>query len=299
MTRHGRNATNSAVYTYHERAKDAKAAGYGTERCRLNKDSLNNWDCCSLTLQPCRNPLVSPQGFLFDKEALLKYIIEKKQEYARKMKEYERQKDRDIKDLHEIADAEKQSNREKFEKSEQSILPSGGPTSSSSAKATLPSFWVPSMTPQASKTKIEKPDKTVYCPMSGKPLKFKDMIEVKFKLLDDEGEEEKASSTVYVAGKPQGEPKKKSLVAKEERYKCAVTQDILNNGTPVAVLRPTGDVVTVECVEKIIKKDMLHPLTGAKLVEKDIIYLQRGGTGYAATNAKLKATHYRPNLAIS
>ena len=42
------------------------------------------------------------QGFLFDKEALLKYMIEKKQEYARKLKEYERQKDRDVKDLHQV-----------------------------------------------------------------------------------------------------------------------------------------------------------------------------------------------------
>ena len=41
--------------------------------------------------------MVSPEGWLFDKEALLKYIIEKKQEYARKLKEYERQKDRDLK----------------------------------------------------------------------------------------------------------------------------------------------------------------------------------------------------------
>ena len=138
MTRHGRNATNSAVYTYHERKKDANASGYGSDKCRLGKDSLKGkdmdlfysmvkfvkldlshyikkhyqfirqdsnslklhnlgYDCCSLTLQPCRTPLVSPAGWLFDKEALLKYIIEKKQEYARKLKEYERQKDRDLK----------------------------------------------------------------------------------------------------------------------------------------------------------------------------------------------------------
>ena len=130
MTRHGRNSTNSAVYTYHERKKDASASGYGSEKCRLGKDSLKGklvctsiskilyaecyniieiffsyikfdiltgYDCCSLTLQPCRTPMVSPEGWLFDKEALLKYIIEKKQEYARKLKEYERQKDRDLK----------------------------------------------------------------------------------------------------------------------------------------------------------------------------------------------------------
>lgn len=31
-------------------------------------------------------------GFLFDKEAILQYIITKKKEYAKKLKEYERQK---------------------------------------------------------------------------------------------------------------------------------------------------------------------------------------------------------------
>jgi hypothetical protein len=36
-----------------------------------------------------------------------------------------------------------------------------------------------------------------------------------------------------------------------------------------------GDVVTMECVEKIIKKDWCHPLTGEKLKEQDIILLQR------------------------
>lgn len=31
----------------------------------------------------------------------------------------------------------------------------------------------------------------------------------------------------------------------------------------------------MECFEKLIKKDWLHPLTGDKLTEKDIIPLQR------------------------
>ena len=44
MTRHGRNATNSAVYTYHERKKDANASGYGSDKCRLGKDSLKGKD---------------------------------------------------------------------------------------------------------------------------------------------------------------------------------------------------------------------------------------------------------------
>ena len=38
-------------------------------------------------------------------------------------------------------------------------------------KRHMPSFWLPSCGPQAKKTKVEKPDKTVYCPMSRKPIK--------------------------------------------------------------------------------------------------------------------------------
>jgi nitric oxide synthase-interacting protein len=33
-----------------------------------------------------------PDGYLFDKEAILEYIITKKNEYYRKLKEYEKQK---------------------------------------------------------------------------------------------------------------------------------------------------------------------------------------------------------------
>lgn len=36
-----------------------------------------------------------------------------------------------------------------------------------------------------------------------------------------------------------------------------------------------GVVVTQECVDKLIKKDMIDPVSGAKLSEKDIIPLQR------------------------
>lgn len=112
MTRHARNCTAGAVYTYHEKKKDANASGYGTNSQRLGKDSLRGFDCCCLSLQPCKDPVITyvqiktiqlfhvwpflynyrKDGFLYDKEAILEYIITKKKEYARKLKEYEKQK---------------------------------------------------------------------------------------------------------------------------------------------------------------------------------------------------------------
>lgn len=40
MTRHGKNATASSVYSYHEKQKDAQQSEYGTQAERLGKDSV-------------------------------------------------------------------------------------------------------------------------------------------------------------------------------------------------------------------------------------------------------------------
>ncbi|XP_014356898.2 nitric oxide synthase-interacting protein homolog [Papilio machaon] len=287
MTRHARNCTAGAVYTYHEKKKDAAASGYGTQSERVGKDSVKSFDCCSLTLQPCRNPVVTKDGYLFDKEAILEYIIAKKTEYTRKLKQYEKQLKKDEAEKKELADAEKEANLIKFMSREKNISNSSSssqPSSSSSVSnlangkhKELPSFWVPSQLPDAKLSKIQKPDPTVYCPISGKPLKMKDLIEVNWTLVKDPDD-------------------KKSLIAKENRYMCPVTHDILSNAVPCAIIRTTGHVVTMECVDKIIKKDWLHPLTGDKLKEKDIIPLQRGGTGYALTNQNLEGKNERPVL---
>ncbi|XP_062527899.1 nitric oxide synthase-interacting protein homolog isoform X2 [Bombyx mori] len=255
MTRHARNCTAGAVYTYHEKKKDAAASGYGTQSERVGKDSIKNFDCCSLTLQPCRNPVVTKEGYLFDKEAILEYIISKKNAYNRLLKKYEKQLKKDEVERAELAVAEKEAKLIKFMNREKNISSTTPSTSAIEEKTInsvsniangkekqLPSFWVPSQLPDAKISKIEKPDPTVYCPISGKPLKMKDLIEVKWTLVNDPDD-------------------KKSLIAKENRYMCPVTHDILSNAVPCAVIRTSGHVVTMECVEKIIKKDWLHPLT--------------------------------------
>lgn len=60
-------------------------------------------------------------GYLFDKEAILQYIITKKNEYSRKLKEFEKQKKTDEQELAEIAEAENKKKLEKFVNTEKSI----------------------------------------------------------------------------------------------------------------------------------------------------------------------------------
>lgn len=290
MTRHARNCTAGAVYTYHEKKKDAQASGYGTNTQRLGKDSVKDFDCCSLSLQPCRIPVITKDGYLYEKEVILQYIITKKNEYSRKLKEYDRLKKKEEEETQLQLDDVNNKKVASFMKSENNIVSkplnsfrSDEPSTSSVSNMAegrdklLPSFWVPCKTPTAEKPKLQKPDSTIPCPISGKPLKAKDLINVKFTPVNDPSD-------------------KKSLITKENRYMCAVTHDILSNSVPCAVLKSTGDVVTLECVEKIIKKDYIHPLTNQKITDKDIIMMQRGGTGYAQTNASLEGKSERPAL---
>ncbi|ODM96646.1 Nitric oxide synthase-interacting protein [Orchesella cincta] len=289
MTRHARNCTAGAVYTYHERKKDSQASGYGSQAQRLGKDSVRNFDCCCLTLQPCPNPVITLDGYLYDKEAILEYVIAKKNEYSRALKEYEKQKKREERELEELAALEQANKVDKFVKAESNITvkstyadkkPQAGPSISNMAAGkdkNVPSFWIPSKTPQAKQSVVQKPDKTIRCPMSGAPLKVKDLIPVKFTEIKDPTD-------------------KRALIVKEARYMCPVTGDTLTNSVPCAVLKSTGDVVTMDCVEKLIKKDWLHPITGEKLEDKDIIPLHRGATGFSSTNDNLAAKETKPSL---
>ncbi|CAD1472401.1 unnamed protein product, partial [Heterotrigona itama] len=266
MTRHARNCTAGAVYTYHEKKKDATASGYGTNTQRVGKDSVKDFDCCCLTLQPCRNPVITKDGYLFDKEAILEYVLTKKKEYGRKLKEYEKQKQQEQEQSNERSANEELQKLQKFLKGEKNIVSRSQIITKESTSSVsnmsngndkmLPSFWIPSKTPEAKEITLQKPDKTIYCPLSGKPLKIKDLIPVKFTEVKDPDD-------------------KKSLIVKQARYMCPITHDILSNSVPCAVIRTTGDVITMECVEKIIKKDWINPLDSTKLTESDIIPLQR------------------------
>ncbi|XP_061606400.1 nitric oxide synthase-interacting protein [Phyllopteryx taeniolatus] len=306
MTRHGKNCTAGAVYTYHEKKKDTAASGYGTQSIRLGKDAIKDFDCCCLSLQPCQTPVVTPDGFLYEKQAILECILHQKTDIAKKMKAYEKHKQAQKKDSQLDSKSEEREKVEKFKTRENSIVSkpinpftsgqnrvgekirtdssssSSAPSSTgsvASSSQSLPSFWIPSLTPEAKPTLLKKPSKTVLCPMSGRPIKMSELVTVRFTPIDP--------SLDRVA-----------LINRQDRYVCAVTKDVLGNSVPCAVLRPSGCVVTQECVERLIKMDMTDPVSGDKLSDKDIIPLQRGGTGFAAAGVELKAKEARPVMQV-
>ncbi|CAI5448826.1 unnamed protein product [Caenorhabditis angaria] len=309
MTRHGKNCTAGSVYSYHERKRDAKASGYGTLHARLGADSIKEFHCCSLTLQPCRQPVITPNGFIYDREAILENILAQKKMFAKKLKEYEKQCAEEKADQDRETVTEAMSKKNKFsiiestpsrtgaqalsaQIAEKAQKRPGGVISSEIAakvkahgeeghmsnmlgekSTSLPSFWIPELNPTAAPTKLEKPSSKVLCPVSGKPLKLKDLMNVDFTPM----------------------PGTENLAQK--KYICAVTRDELTNTTKCAYLKKSKAVVKFEVVSKLIKDDGVDPISGDPITEDDIIELQRGGTGYSATN-EVKAKLIRPQLEL-
>lgn len=200
MTRHGKNNTSSACYSYYERQLDTKKSGYGTQKQRLHKDSIKDFDACSLSLQYCNNPVVTQHGVLFDKEAILQYIVQKKIEAMRKIKEYDKQLKNEQKEQTELADAQQKDKVNKFLKVEKGIVLSykrddemkknpdqiqgSSNTQEESTSKAINNFWIPSNTPQAKQSKVKKPDTNIYCPITGNLIRAKDLIPVKFTLVN-------------------------------------------------------------------------------------------------------------------
>ena len=255
MTRHGKNATASAVYSYHERQKDTAEGSYGTQSAHIGRDSARNFDCCCLTLQPCKDPVTTQEGYLFEREAILTNLLKQKKKIGKSEKAYSKHlKEKSGKST----DGHDEFVRQQGPSS--AIKPKGADVVDKSKQ--LNNFWVPNLQGHAVEENIKKPDTKTYCPITDKQLKLKDLISVKFTPMPQDN---------------QGT----STICQEVRYMCAVTHDALSNGSTCVVLRPTGNVITLDCYEKLVKEDMVEPLTGVKLKEKDVIILKRGSTGYA------------------
>eukprot|EP00047_Mylnosiga_fluctuans_P011871 m.23271 g.23271 ORF g.23271 m.23271 type:complete len:315 (+) comp3882_c0_seq1:205-1149(+) len=314
MGKHGKNATANPVYSSHERRKDSKSEGYGGMAVRLSSDSLQEIDHCWLTLQPARNPLITPDGYIFDKEAIYENLLHQKTSIARALKEYERQKSKADTEKVELAAAEEQAKIEAFKRQEESLSTTLGnhfkkeeevgdatlklrvgkvrvQTIDGKKEPVLPSFWLPSLAPESKSNDIKKPDTVTRCPITGKPLKIKDLIPVNFTPIDPTGRK-KDTATLSVGG---------AITNKnaDDRYMCPITQTVLRKVVSCYVLRPSGRVVTAECVEKIIRPEMRDPISDEALTEKDLIPVHRGGSGFAGSGATLEVKVATPSIAIS
>eukprot|EP01147_Barroeca_monosierra_P000797 gene797-4085_t len=295
MGKHGRNQTASAVYSYAERMKDKKQQKYGLLSERLSADSLREVDCCFLTLQPVIDAVITPDGYLFEREAILENLLTQKQEskttpsiceipmsvfvsvivhelIALFVVDWLRFKRTEAAISFQRNNPFTSDKKEKIGHATEALQAAKRfqiKTAKGEVDPQHPAFWVPAATPDAKSSTVAKPDMKTRCPVTNKPLKLKDLIPVTFTRVNPDS--------------------KVPIVAQSDRYMCPVTQTSFKGNIELAALRPSGRVVSKECIDKIVKMDMRDPISGEKLSEDDIIYLQRGASGFAGSGQQLQA----------
>ena len=266
-SRHSKNAgtMGSEALTHKER----RAMGHGTVRQRLGRESLGDFDHCQLSQAPAQDPVCTPSGHLYDREAVLRYILARKkanrqalaawqaEQGARGVEASSKEAERAAAELREFARANGGSG--------------AGPARAAEgargeARSAHTSHWIPAKTPEGAAEVGARPPQDVRCPVSGKRLRVKDLIAVRFTRAED------AEGVQVAPGRhrPGG----------GGRYMDPLTRETLTNRDTLVVLRTTGDVLKRSTYERAVKPDGVY--NGKKVAERDVISLQKGGTGFAA-----------------
>ncbi|KAK9800268.1 hypothetical protein WJX73_010818 [Symbiochloris irregularis] len=277
-SRHSKNAgtMGSEAQTYRERS----ALGFGTVRERLGKDAVGNFYDCRLTLQAAVDPVCTPDGYLYSKEAIVENLAAQKKATKRKLAVYLQQQEEIQQKATERAAVAEQTQLLAFDRQNHM----GASTASARNLSTaiqeeaeamltdkrvvstdvaiqenkekmkeMKAFWVPSKTPEA-RALVEQPDAQTRCPASGRPLRFKDLIAVNF-------------------SKPPPDQNDSAWAVDP------ISKDGLTNAHKLVVLKPTGDVMQRDSYDSCVKPDGVY--NGFKIRPKDVVELRRGGTGFA------------------
>ena len=283
--KHSKNAGNmgSENLTYAER----KAMGLGTIKERLGKETVKDFNHCALSLQhACENPCVTPEGVLYEREHVLRHLLKQKEGIERRKRDAAKEKEKIELDAMALKEKERQLEVKKFhaqnhgagEYQETNDIEQGneaeiakrnefGSTFDKRRAESLNEFWTNAVRTKEnvvdgarSGSGGDKKNLCTKCPQTGKKLRAKDLTKVKWtKATDDE--------SVLI---------------------CPVTMKTFTNSTPIVILKPTGDAISREAYELVIKKEGTYE--GKKIdPKKDIIHLQRGGTGFAASGTQVES----------
>ena len=290
MVRHSKNAgtMGSEGLRYHER----RALGFGTVKERLGAETVKNFDACALSLSHATDPVVTPEGVLYDREHILRCLLHQKKDIARKLKAWEEQTARDAEKTDEEAAGSRREALERFHRDnhggdglapgaagDHPVDPDAEPedprddpvdhakviAEAAAEKQRLEkmaAFWLPSKTPTAD-ARAERPDTDTKCPATQKKLRMKDLMDVKWTEVPKDGEKG----------------------AEEERYMCPVTRKTFTNASQVMILKPSGVAVSEEAWKIVVSKE--GAWDGKRV--KGAIRLQKGGSGFAGSGTQVES----------
>lgn len=256
---------------------------------RLGKETVKDFDHCALSLSPAIDPVVTPDGVLYDRENILRCLLHQKKEIARRTKAFEAKVAKDEARAESEAETKRAEAIEKFHVENQlggaevktpvAVLPeidleaddvpdANAARLDAPEMKTMNAFWLPSKTPEAEMT-VEKPSGETLCPTSRKRLRVKDLLAVQWTKAPSDGRREDGTADTSAP----------------QKYMCPVTRKTFTNASQVLVLKPSGDAVSEEAYKMCVEKEGFHD--GKKV--KGFVKLQKGGTGFAASGTRVES----------
>lgn len=280
--------------TAHERKKYAKDA-YGTTTARLGQDSQYTFANCGLSLYPARDrPVASPSGYIYERSAMLEYMLTKTQELKRQQHDYDERLSQQQTGCERDEQKKRKSQVQQFENSQKVTSAKKQKTETNVLKRT--SYWLADMQPNndlndkaISSIPRTPPPKRPPSPNTKRPLRRKDLIELELK---------RSSTSSKGGGGSAG------IRDNNDHVLCAISEKEISTQQAIALVTKGNDEknlahVVLEEVYKDLNIDKervpICPVTGRKI--KQVLKLQRGGSSFASIDGRcVEAKKYRPTM---
>jgi nitric oxide synthase-interacting protein len=306
MTRHSQHANDRTYYSHQER----KDAGYAaSEKEVLGSDCFLPFGLCAISLKASKDPVATPQGIIFDREAILECLLHQKVTLSAEKDKYDAQEQAKVRAL--AAEKRKEELREieEFTNAETAVL-AEDPRHKRKAEvlihskdrenpndiyshnwsSALPtkkrregelmvidkhemaqsSFWARNATKTAAPSELKKVVVQTTCPVTGKKLRVKDLIPIKLEVIDQKKFEQGGEKGCFC---------------------CAISKHAIVHQKAV-VIKPSGVVVLESMLKDCVLKDMRCPISGKAIKGmEDILKLKSGETGFSAHN-EITAKHF-------
>lgn len=266
MARKSKQAGGNMPLTHYERTKKFASSEYGTTATRVAGHSQYQLGDCALSISRLNDSaLCTPSGYLYDKEAILEYLIKKTQEIKEQQAAFDAQQE---KNRSEVSASTEKKLLEKFEDSQKIIRKRKADDESELLQKDMKrtSYWLATSQPVATEQAVTKPAERPESPHSGEPLRRKQLWPL-------------------------------HLQWENEKLVCGLSDKAIGTQSATAYWtdeKKPGTIVLSNIYTDLISVSGRCPTTNKKV--KKMRLLQKSGTSYAASGQSVQANKYRPTI---
>lgn len=302
MARHSKHSNDRSFYSYKERQE----AGFaGNRKEILGSDCFLPFGFCCLSLKPPKDPVATPDGFIFDREHILEYLLTQKLELQSKAKKFEAQEQKKARKVQaELAQEEVQKIVD-FQEVDQGLLSQdlrhSRAIDKKEAENKLKAIATGNLGISGAGGEDQRPEKRL---RTGELLVIDKQTQRQKSFWAKECTPNSAPTelakvdTTVRCPMSQKKLRIKDLVPLKFEvtdqkildkggdkgvYCCAVSKHPIVH-QKVVLLKPSGQVVLESVLKDCVLKDMVCPISSKPLVKDDILKLQAGGTGFSGHN---------------